>query len=71
MTWLAWERGERGDRGETPADSPTAGVEGVGGQGRGYETLEELDLVEGSLRVSGCGLDDLEGDVAVEPGGGM
>jgi len=54
-------------------------VDGGGGDwgsGRGDETLEELDLVEGSFGVSGSGFDDFESDVSVhfvvlcEPDGG-
>ena len=38
------------------------------GSGRGDETLEELDLVEGSFGVSGSGFDDFESDVSVHSG---
>lgn len=39
----------------------------VGGRGGGGdESLEEFDLVEGGLCVSGCRFDDFEGNVAVQ-----
>ena len=48
---------------EEADDMAAAGVGGVGGD----DALEELDLVEGCLCVTRCGLYDLEGDVTVHP----
>ena len=39
----------------------------IWGQRGGYETLQELDLVEGSFGVARGALDDFEGDMAVKP----
>lgn len=45
------------------------GGRGDWGRGGGDETLEELDFIESSFCVSGCGFDDFESDVSVQPGG--
>jgi hypothetical protein len=51
---------------EESDDMATAWVGWIGG----YDTLEELYLVERGLCIAGCGFDDFERDVTVEPDGG-